>query len=84
MFDALTKLSASIPNAYQRASEFGDLHPGDLHLIRINGQLLSALFPVFDCLFPNLFGLFKNTQSNLISYSGTDYRNFITMFYSEV
>ncbi|KAG6630591.1 hypothetical protein CIPAW_13G029900 [Carya illinoinensis] len=38
MFDALTKLSASIPNAYQRASEFGDLHPGDLHLIRINGD----------------------------------------------
>ncbi|XP_040991385.1 LOW QUALITY PROTEIN: probable helicase CHR10 [Juglans microcarpa x Juglans regia] len=36
MFDALTKLSASIPDAYQRASEFGDLHPGDLHLIRIN------------------------------------------------
>ncbi|KAG2672184.1 hypothetical protein I3760_13G028600 [Carya illinoinensis] len=38
MFDALTKLSASIPNAYQCASEFGDLHPGDLHLIRINGD----------------------------------------------
>ncbi|KAK9273105.1 hypothetical protein L1049_017912 [Liquidambar formosana] len=36
MFDALVKLSASIPDAYQRASEFGDLHLGDLHLIKIN------------------------------------------------
>ncbi|KAA8515885.1 hypothetical protein F0562_019064 [Nyssa sinensis] len=36
MFDALAKLSASIPSAYQRASEFGDLHLGDLHLIEIN------------------------------------------------
>ncbi|CAN6703921.1 unnamed protein product [Malus baccata var. baccata] len=35
MFDALSKLSASIPDAYQRASEFGDLHLGDLHLIRV-------------------------------------------------
>ncbi|KAF2300322.1 hypothetical protein GH714_011945 [Hevea brasiliensis] len=38
MFDALAKLSSSIPDAYQRASEFGDLHLGDLHLIRINGD----------------------------------------------
>ncbi|KAK6285438.1 hypothetical protein POUND7_011617 [Theobroma cacao] len=36
MFDALAKLSASIPDAYERASEFQDLHLGDLHLIRIN------------------------------------------------
>ncbi|KAL2511494.1 SNF2 domain-containing protein/helicase domain-containing protein [Abeliophyllum distichum] len=35
MFNALTKLSANISNAYQRASEFGDLHLGDLHLIEI-------------------------------------------------
>ncbi|KAM0976319.1 hypothetical protein FF1_019304 [Malus domestica] len=35
MFDALSKLSASIPDTYQRASEFGDLHLGDLHLIRV-------------------------------------------------
>ncbi|KAM1097130.1 hypothetical protein ACFX19_014825 [Malus domestica] len=35
MFDALSKLSASIPDACQRASEFGDLHLGDLHLIRV-------------------------------------------------
>ncbi|XP_026444753.1 probable helicase CHR10 isoform X2 [Papaver somniferum] len=35
MFDALAKLSASIPEAYHRASEFGDLHMGDLHLIQI-------------------------------------------------
>ncbi|KAK7843089.1 putative helicase chr10 [Quercus suber] len=36
MFDALAKLSSSIPDAYQQASEFGDLHVGDLHLIRTN------------------------------------------------
>ncbi|XP_050203672.1 probable helicase CHR10 isoform X1 [Mercurialis annua] len=36
MFDALAKLSSSIPNAYEQASQFGDLHLGDLHLIRIN------------------------------------------------
>ncbi|XVF33572.1 hypothetical protein REPUB_Repub17cG0179900 [Reevesia pubescens] len=36
MFDALAKLSAGIPDAYERASEFQDLHLGDLHLIRIN------------------------------------------------
>ncbi|XP_057808391.1 probable helicase CHR10 isoform X3 [Salvia miltiorrhiza] len=35
LFDALARLSASIPSAYQRASEFGDLHLGDLHLIEI-------------------------------------------------
>ncbi|PPR88694.1 hypothetical protein GOBAR_AA31988 [Gossypium barbadense] len=39
MFDALAKLSASVPVAYERASEFEDLHLGDLHLIRVNGQL---------------------------------------------
>ncbi|KAL8508283.1 hypothetical protein ACS0TY_018755 [Phlomoides rotata] len=33
MFDALARLSAAVPNAYERALEFGDLHPGDLHLI---------------------------------------------------
>ncbi|XWS32396.1 hypothetical protein CRYUN_Cryun23aG0155900 [Craigia yunnanensis] len=36
MFDALAKLSASIPDAYEQASEFQDLHLGDLHLIGIN------------------------------------------------
>ncbi|XP_042055983.1 probable helicase CHR10 [Salvia splendens] len=35
LFDALARLSASIPNAYQRASEFGDIHLGDLHLIEV-------------------------------------------------
>ncbi|XP_045798213.1 probable helicase CHR10 isoform X2 [Trifolium pratense] len=35
MFDALTKLSSSISEAYERASEHGDLHLGDLHLIRL-------------------------------------------------
>ncbi|KAF7844920.1 putative helicase CHR10 isoform X1 [Senna tora] len=35
MFDALTKLSSSIGDAYERASAHGDLHLGDLHLIRL-------------------------------------------------
>lgn len=39
MFDALTKLSSSISDAYERASEHGDLHLGDLHLIRLEGEL---------------------------------------------
>lgn len=43
MFDALNKLSAAIPDAYQRASEFRDLHLGDLHLIKVNGQLILSL-----------------------------------------
>ncbi|CAI9101311.1 OLC1v1038604C1 [Oldenlandia corymbosa var. corymbosa] len=41
LFDALAKVSASIPAAYERASECGDLHLGDLHAIEIredNGQ----------------------------------------------
>lgn len=41
MFDALAKLSANVPNAYQRASEFGDLHLGDLHLIDITDDRCS-------------------------------------------
>ncbi|XP_022770218.1 LOW QUALITY PROTEIN: probable helicase CHR10 [Durio zibethinus] len=36
IFDALAKLSAGIRDAYEQASEFQDLHLGDLHLIRIN------------------------------------------------
>ncbi|KAG8391560.1 hypothetical protein BUALT_Bualt01G0200300 [Buddleja alternifolia] len=35
LFDALARLSSTIPEAYERASEFGDLHLGDLHLIEI-------------------------------------------------
>ncbi|XP_031743556.1 probable helicase CHR10 isoform X3 [Cucumis sativus] len=35
MFGALAKLSESVPSAYERASEFGDLHLGDLHLIKL-------------------------------------------------
>ncbi|KAL6531390.1 hypothetical protein OROMI_027753 [Orobanche minor] len=35
LFDAVARLS---PNAYERPSEFGDLHLGDLHLVQINGQ----------------------------------------------
>ncbi|KAF9602963.1 hypothetical protein IFM89_032966 [Coptis chinensis] len=34
MFDALAKLSPSVPDAYERAFQFKDLHMGDLHLIR--------------------------------------------------
>ncbi|KAL6550339.1 hypothetical protein OROMI_020827 [Orobanche minor] len=33
LFDAVARLS---PNAYERPSEFGDLHLGDLHLVQIN------------------------------------------------
>lgn len=33
MFDALAGLSSNIPDAYEKAHEFGDLHLGDLHLI---------------------------------------------------
>ncbi|KAL0923753.1 hypothetical protein M5K25_007824 [Dendrobium thyrsiflorum] len=36
MFTALANLSASIPDAYHRAFEFGDLHMGDLHLMKLN------------------------------------------------
>lgn len=36
MFDALTSLSTCIPDAYHRASEFDDLHIGDLHLIQLD------------------------------------------------
>eukprot|EP00268_Persea_americana_P027612 TRINITY_DN26957_c0_g1_i14.p1 TRINITY_DN26957_c0_g1~~TRINITY_DN26957_c0_g1_i14.p1 ORF type:complete len:570 (+),score=115.24 TRINITY_DN26957_c0_g1_i14:559-2268(+) len=36
MFDALANLSGAIPDAYCQASECGDLHLGDLHLIKIN------------------------------------------------
>ncbi|CAA0842717.1 SNF2 domain-containing protein / helicase domain-containing protein [Striga hermonthica] len=35
LFDALARLSPAVPNAYERASEFGDLHLGDLHLVQI-------------------------------------------------
>ncbi|XP_042512904.1 probable helicase CHR10 isoform X3 [Macadamia integrifolia] len=36
MFDSLAKLAPNIPDAYGRAFEFGDLHLGDLHFIKIN------------------------------------------------
>ncbi|XP_024010779.1 probable helicase CHR10 [Eutrema salsugineum] len=36
MFDALSKLSNIVPDAYHRASEFKDLHLGDLHLIKVD------------------------------------------------
>lgn len=36
LFDALARLSSKVPEAYERASEFGDLHQGDLHLIQLD------------------------------------------------
>lgn len=66
MFDALAKLSASIPDAYQQASEFEDLHVGDLHLIRINGQLLYSLFLILDCLIPKAASDCLNTQKHTL------------------
>ncbi|XP_066164975.1 probable helicase CHR10 isoform X1 [Oryza sativa Japonica Group] len=36
MFDALANLSTCIPDAYNRASEFDDLHLADLHLIQLD------------------------------------------------
>ncbi|MCD9644171.1 putative helicase chr10 [Datura stramonium] len=42
MFDALARLSTSVPAAYERASEFGDLHLGDLHLIEITEDLANG------------------------------------------
>ncbi|XP_056693459.1 probable helicase CHR10 isoform X1 [Spinacia oleracea] len=36
LFDALARLSSKVPEAYERASECGDLHLGDLHLIQID------------------------------------------------
>lgn len=44
MFDALAKLSSSVPDAYQRAFEFKDLHLGDLHFVKINGEWLYLMF----------------------------------------
>ncbi|KMS99989.1 hypothetical protein BVRB_1g018280 isoform A [Beta vulgaris subsp. vulgaris] len=35
MFDSLSRLSSQVPEAYERASECGDLHLGDLHLIQV-------------------------------------------------
>ncbi|KAF5193933.1 Chromatin remodeling [Thalictrum thalictroides] len=36
MFNALAKLAPSVPDAYQQAFQFKDLHMGDLHLIKIS------------------------------------------------
>ncbi|PKA64154.1 Putative chromatin-remodeling complex ATPase chain [Apostasia shenzhenica] len=36
MFTALSNLSASVPDIYHGASEFEDLHMGDVHLIKLN------------------------------------------------
>ncbi|KAL8512850.1 hypothetical protein ACS0TY_019113 [Phlomoides rotata] len=58
MFDALARLSTTVPNAYKRALEFGDLHPGDLHLIEtvvpifgIRAFLSDDLYFIFGFLF---------------------------------
>ncbi|KAL4562871.1 hypothetical protein LXL04_026902 [Taraxacum kok-saghyz] len=39
MFNALAKLSPRIVTAYERASEFGDLHLGDLHLVEVTDDV---------------------------------------------
>lgn len=44
MFDALANLSGNIADAYRQAFECGDLHLGDLHLIKINGQFFYLIF----------------------------------------
>lgn len=44
MFDALSKLSSTVPDAYHRASEFKDLHIGDLHLISNDGLQLFFFY----------------------------------------
>ncbi|PIA34541.1 hypothetical protein AQUCO_03700074v1 [Aquilegia coerulea] len=36
MFNALAKLAPNVPDAYQQAFQFKDLHMGDLHLIKIS------------------------------------------------
>ncbi|XP_042435856.1 probable helicase CHR10 isoform X1 [Zingiber officinale] len=38
MFNSLANLSSYIPDAYHRAFECGDLHMGDLHLIKLNAS----------------------------------------------
>jgi hypothetical protein len=49
MFDALSKLSSSISDAYERASEHGDLHLGDLHLIRLEGEKIGKIITYASC-----------------------------------
>ena len=56
MFNALSKLSSTVPDAYHRASEFKDLHLGDVHLIKIDGKQLSlTLSRLFSFGFSNNF-----------------------------
>ncbi|KAL5718919.1 DNA helicase [Ranunculus cassubicifolius] len=38
MFNALAKLSPNVPEAYERAFQFKDLHMGDLHLIKVSEE----------------------------------------------
>ncbi|KAL1802765.1 hypothetical protein ACET3Z_031412 [Daucus carota] len=42
LFNALAKLSDSVPKAYERASEFDDLHLGDLHLLEITDDISES------------------------------------------
>lgn len=59
LFDALAKLSASIPSAYEQASEVGDLHLGDLHLIEITGENLTICYSNFVTCLKSLCLLFN-------------------------
>ncbi|KAL2892509.1 putative helicase CHR10 [Bienertia sinuspersici] len=43
MFDALARLSSKVPEAYERASECGDLHLGDLHIIQVNDAEVGGM-----------------------------------------
>ncbi|GAB2224301.1 hypothetical protein Droror1_Dr00005054 [Drosera rotundifolia] len=43
MFDALVKLSDRIPEAYERASRFKDLHLGDLHIIQMDDDEMQGM-----------------------------------------
>ncbi|XP_020094090.1 probable helicase CHR10 isoform X4 [Ananas comosus] len=42
MFDALANLSPCVPDAYHHAFECGDLHMGDLHLIKLDETKCSG------------------------------------------
>ena len=66
MFDALANLSQIIPDAYNRASEFKDLHLGDVHLLRVNGRL--SVLPVLQFLLPVLVLISERSRNCLKNY----------------
>lgn len=63
MFDSLSRLSSQVPEAYERASECGDLHLGDLHLIQVEGKLYhSVKFNLELCLYAG----FQKTSGSIL------------------